>query len=78
MTKDKKIHDKDLENVSGGRGKTVGRKTAEIGPDFGVEDVLGADEKTCSCSCGCTSSGTWTSNKKTWTNDKKKSAKDGK
>ena len=78
MTKDKKIHDKDLKNVSGGRRKTVGRKTAGTSIDFGVGDVLGADETTCSCSCGCTTSGTWTSNKKTWTNDKKKSAKDGK
>jgi len=70
MTKDKTISDKDLEGVSGGRRKLRSRSTA----DFGLGDVLGAEGT--ACSCGCSSSGTWTSNKKTWTDNKSKDKKD--
>jgi len=70
MPKDKDISDKDLEGVSGGRRKLHRGST----PDFGVGSILGAEST--ACSCGCSSSGTWTSNKKTWTDNKSKDKKD--
>ena len=71
MAKDDTLGDEDLDGVSGGLQKSPGRKrTSGPATDFGVGDVLGAEGT--SCSCGCTTSGTWTSNKKVWTDNKKK------
>jgi len=79
MGKDKDISDKDLEDVAGGRKTGGGPRKGGVGgvPDFGVEDILGSEEKKCSCSCNCSSSGSWTCNSGHVANGEKDSAKSG-